>query len=385
MTRAAKTWTTSADLATRVMRRWRDGSLPRQYLSGEAFEEMSLPISGPTANEIGDDTTRVRAWIDELKQAENRRWYRIEYKQVGGRYVGRNQIPVRALVSTWDEVWNLLGVRREVATLMSLKEGSRHERTRGWLVAKPLQALQSATQWSQIEAAHEWLERNRHSWRYLREIDVAGVDTKFVESHRSVLAELLDVPAAASKFTSAMGLASKPRSVRMRFNPGFMDMPHSLTEASLRVDELAGMQISPDTAVIVENEITYLTVPVPLNGVVIFGGGYTAAHAKALNWLRDATTYYWGDIDTHGFAIVHRLRTSVPQARTFLMDADTFHAHRQRWGNEPKQTKAALDLLQSDEASLFNDLVSGRFGECLRLEQERVNWAWATERFPWMP
>src|SRR5699024_6597956 len=234
MTRAAKAWTASADLATRVRRRWRDGSLPRKYLSGEAFEEMSLPISGPTANEIGDDTTRVRAWIDELKQAENRRWYRIEYKQVGGRYVGRNQIPVRALVSTWDEVWNLLGVRREVATLMSLKEGSRHERTRGWLVAKPLQALQSATQWSQIEAAHEWLERNRHSWRYLREIDVAGVDTKFVESHRSVLAELLDVPAAASKFTSAMGLASKPRSVRMRFNPGFMDMPHSLTEASLR-------------------------------------------------------------------------------------------------------------------------------------------------------
>src|SRR5699024_12609209 len=117
MTRAAKTWTTSADLATRVRRRWRDGSLPRKYLSGEAFEEMSLPISGPTANEIGDDTTRVRAWIDELRQAENRRWYRIEYKQVGGRYVGRNQIPARPVVATRAEAWNRVGVSSELRTL----------------------------------------------------------------------------------------------------------------------------------------------------------------------------------------------------------------------------------------------------------------------------
>src|SRR5699024_2892066 len=389
MTRSKKAWTTSADITARGRRLWRDGTLPRRYLSDEGFEPISLPITGPTADEIGDDTTRVRAWIDELQQASTtsrgRQKYALEYRQVGGRYIGRNQIPARAVVAAWDEAWTLLGVHNDVTVLTSSVAESRHERIREWIVSKPLTALQSAGQWPQVEAAYEWLERNRHSRRYLREIDVPGVDTKFVESHRAVLAELLGVPAAASKFTAALGLAAKPRSVRMRFNPGFMGMPGAVTEASLRVDELASMRVCPDTAVIVENEITYLTMPVPHNGVVIFGGGYTAAHAHALSWLRDAATYYWGDIDTHGFAIVHRLRSSVPHARTFLMDAETFHAHRQRWGTEPKQSKAALDLLQSDEASLFNDLVTGRFGEQLRLEQERIDWAWAQARFPWRP
>ncbi len=37
-------------------------------------------------------------------------------------------------------------------------------------------------------------------------------------------------------------------------------------------------------------------------------------------WLARCQVYYWGDIDTHGFAILDQLRTHIPHARSLLMD-----------------------------------------------------------------
>lgn len=37
-------------------------------------------------------------------------------------------------------------------------------------------------------------------------------------------------------------------------------------------------------------------------------------------WLADCTLWYWGDLDTQGFAILSQLRGYWPQTRSFLMD-----------------------------------------------------------------
>lgn len=40
--------------------------------------------------------------------------------------------------------------------------------------------------------------------------------------------------------------------------------------------------------------------------------------------------HYWGDLDTHGSAILDRLRAWLPQTRSFLMDRETLLDHRER-------------------------------------------------------
>jgi len=50
--------------------------------------------------------------------------------------------------------------------------------------------------------------------------------------------------------------------------------------------------------------------------------------------------HYWGDLDTHGFAILNQLRAWLPQTRSFLMDRQTLVEHRDRWGREPAPTAA---------------------------------------------
>jgi len=207
------------------------------------------------------------------------------------------------------------------------------------------------------------------------------VDTKFVETRRSVLADLLGVSRQAGPFLTDLGLRTKPEYVRIRLAASVAPVP--VSELSVRVGELDDLDIRFPTAVVVENEITYLTLPVPADGVVIWGKGFDVARLGRWAALQDAAVHYWGDLDTHGFAILHRLRTHLPQTRSFLMDAETLDAHRDRWGRENAPTSAVLDRLAADEAAVYDDLVSDRFGERVRLEQERINWAWTLDKLPY--
>lgn len=99
-------------------------------------------------------------------------------------------------------------------------------------------------------------------------------------------------------------------------------------------------------------------------------------------WLADAEVAYWGDLDTHGFAILNQLRAWLPQTRSVLMDRGTLLAHRDRWVIEPSPTAARLDWLTPDEQALYQELVKDRLGERVRLEQERIAWDWVAERLP---
>lgn len=107
------------------------------------------------------------------------------------------------------------------------------------------------------------------------------------------------------------------------------------SEVALRVEELVVADVNVRTAIIVENEISYLSVPVSRDTVVAWGKGLVVDGVGALPWLRTVEVRYWSDLDTHGFAILNRLRAWLPQTRSVLMDRQTLLARRDRWGQEP--------------------------------------------------
>lgn len=381
MTRA---WTTADEIRARVRRRWADGSLLAGLANGVPLVALDLPVNGPRPGEIGEDLPAVRRWIEELERGSaGGRRYELVYASIGGRHVGRNELPARAVVSTYEQAWRLLGVAAEVAAFRrALDLCADLTVVRAWVVQHPLAALELADEWERMVAAYRWLDEARGSGRYLRTITAPGVDTKFVERHRAVLSQLLGTGRTAAGFLTALGLQIKPDTVRLRFDPAALALPTALSEATFRASELAAVPARVRTAVIVENETTYLSVPVPEGGVVLWGKGFEVSRVGSLPWLRDVDVHYWGDLDTHGFAILHQLRAWLPQTQTFLMDRATLLAHRDRWVHETAPTAATLSRLTADEAALYADLVSGRLGEGVRLEQERIDWAWAQDRLP---
>lgn len=166
--------------------------------------------------------------------------------------------------------------------------------------------------------------------------------------------------------------------VRLRVAPS-LGLPSPISELSLRASEVRELAIAPRSALVIENEITYLSVDVPEDGVVIWGKGFEVDRVGRLPWLADIPVFYWGDIDTHGFAILDRLRAWLPTARSILMDRETLLAHRERWVTEDRPATSSLMRLTTDELDLYTHLVTDRLSRRVRLEQERVDWAWAEE------
>lgn len=384
MAAGGRRWATPDTVRAKVRRRWDDGTLLRALALGEPLTPIEVSLGGPRASEIGDLLGEVQDWIAALENgSRDGSRYELQYKSIGGRSVGRNQIPTHAVVSCFAQAWELLEVRARVAAFEQMVASAPDHRVRDWLLAKPVTAIGHAEEWSKLLAAYRWLDAARGSGRYLRQIDAPGVDTKFVEARRSVLADLLGVSRQSASFLADLGLCTKPEYVRIRFAAAIAPVP--VSELTVRTDDLDGLGITFSTAVVVENEITYLTLPVPADGVLVWGRGFDVARLARWPALRKADIHYWGDLDTHGFAILHRLRTHLPQSRSFLMDAETLHAHRERWGSETTPTSAPFGRLTPEEAAVYDDLVSDRFAEQVRLEQERIDWGWVTERLPYRP
>jgi hypothetical protein len=374
-------WTTAEDVAARVRRLWEDGSLLRAYATGAAFDPIEVPLRGPKPSQVGDDLARASEWVAALDtgRRDDRR-YTLVWQAIGGRNIGRNQLPIRAVVSSFEQVWALLGVSASVRRFDELLVlADAHPAVRAWIIEHPHRALALHNDMPRLIAAQAWLDSHRQSRRYLREISAPGVDTKFAEKHRTVLAAMLGVPSTSAGFLSGLGLRSKPELVRLRPAPS-LGLPTHFTELAVRADELMHVSVAPATAIVIENEITYLSVDVPENGIVIWGKGFEVDRVGRLPWLAETEVIYWGDIDTHGFAILDRIRAWLPQVQSALMDRETLLVHRDRWVTEDRPAKSALSRLTPDEQDLYSELVGDGLGERVRLEQERVDWFWAEQR-----
>ncbi|MFM8894607.1 MAG: DUF3322 domain-containing protein, partial [Actinomycetales bacterium] len=268
-------WTRPADIVAKVRRRWDDGSLLRSYAEGSELVPIEISLRGPRPSDVGDDIQSVREWVAGLDAgARGGKRYDLEWTSIGGRTIGHNRLPTRAAVSSFRQAWALLGVVGEVEAFDEvLALASSHPAVRSWVVANPLRVLEIRADMPRLVAAFQWLDENRNSGRYLRQISAPGVDTKFAERHRAVVAAMLGVPSSPGGFISALGLRGKRELVRLRVDPA-LGLPKPLSEIAVRDDELARIALAPRRVLVVENEITYLSVPVLEGGVVLWGKGF---------------------------------------------------------------------------------------------------------------
>jgi len=370
-------WTRPADVRVAVRKKWDSGVLLARFAAGQDWEPLSIPIRGPSPGQIGERLAEVRQWAAEWAEAA-RGPLRVEYKQVGGRHFGANSIPCRAWLDGYDETWALLKAGPDVRRLTEMMEAARGTHLIPWLTGHPMRALRLASAWDKLLATIRWIEQRQAPGMYLRQVDVPGIDTKFIERHKGVLTELLDaqldpsrVAAAAPDFAARYGFLRKPGYVRFRVAGGF----RGFSELSVRTNEFTAAPDGITRAYVLENEITYLAFPVPAAAMVLLGGGYAVPVLEPLGWLAGLDVVYWGDIDTHGFAILNRLRHHLPHARSMLMGRATLLGHRDQWATEPSPTAAALDRLDRAESALYADLISNAYAPSVRLEQERVSFS----------
>ena len=261
------------------------------------------------------------------------------------------------------------------------------------MTKRPLQVLELADRWDRLLAIVGWLQSHPRPGLYLRQVDLPGVDSKFIEAQRGVLAEWLDLAlppgaidaaaAGAAQFARRYGFLDKPLRIRFRLlDPALPTLPGcaGLVDITLDAASFATLALPLRRVVVTENETNFLALPALPQAIAIFGAGYGWDALARAGWLQRCELHYWGDIDTHGFAILDQLRGHFPHAASLLMDRETLLAHRALWGEEPQPIRHDLPRLTVDESAVYDDLRFDRLQPGLRLEQERVGFGWVRER-----
>jgi hypothetical protein len=382
----ASTWSTPADIRQQVQRLWDDGRLLAARLEGQSLFPLELRLRQPAAADIGAQFDAVRSWIRELEAGSG---YQIVWREINHRQTGRNQLPDRVVVATEIDALRVIGRGSDARRFDQLAADTLSDfpQLRPWLARRALSVLALAPQWPRMLDVLRWFVAHPRPGIYLRQLDIAGIDSKFIEGHKGLLTELLDLvlPAeairldaiGARQFEARYGLLAKPPLVRMRIlDPALMI--GGLSDLSMPVSQFARLNIGAQRVFVTENEINGLAFPGAAASIVVFGGGYGVLRLAEIPWLQQRQVLYWGDIDTHGFAILDRLRASVPHASSLLMDAATLHAHRSLWGAEDidKRHTGALSRLTDDEQALYRDLRDDTLAERVRMEQERIGYGW---------
>ena len=180
-------------------------------------------------------------------------------------------------------------------------------------------ALTHRQVWTSLIDTVQWIEQNPGPV-YVRQVDVSGVDTKFIEAHKGILTSLLDAQLDATRIDRTVNPSDFTGRYRFRRKPGYVRFrhldpqppAHGFSELTVRLDEFTSAPQRVDGVYVVENETTYLAFPSRRRSIVIFGGGYAATILESLSWLAEHPLLYWGDIDTHGFAILNRVRQRFP-------------------------------------------------------------------------
>ncbi len=387
------TWTTPADIREQVLKLWDRGIILASLAGGESHFPRRMNLKKPTSSEMAERFSEVRNWISGLNREAKK--YRLEWREIHHRTLGVNKVPTELWIDSLEDALALTGKEKEADCFSSLVEltSVRRPQLLVWLRKRPLRALSLADDWPRLLDIVSWMYRHPRPGIYLRQVDIAGVDSKFIESRRGVLAELFDLvlPQADIEqtargtigFCRRYGFRDKPSRIRFRLlDPSLFPLPSvekTSQDISVTSDVFAEFNPPHTDVFITENEINFLAFPPLPRSMVIFGAGYGFDILSEVDWLHNCRIHYWGDIDTHGFAILSQLRQKFPAAVSFLMDRDTLLTHKLYWGREPQPATCDLFGLTEDEQRLYDDLRYNRLGKNLRLEQERIGFQWVKD------
>ena len=382
------------EIRKKALAHWKSHRFFKAAMSGADFFPLVITFRKPTGRELLERFDEVRDWLRRLRQeSRDARGYGyvVEFVSVNHRTLGPQLLPDRIVIPSRDDFLRLIDKESQYRQFQDDLQlvCRRQPRLVPFFEKKPGRLLEYGGKWPQLLAVVDFFVNTPRPDRYLRELDISGVDSKFLEQHRKIVGELLDqvLPDTAVNrevtglrhhgFEQRYYLKYDEALIRFRFlDPVLRPLP-GMSDISLPVSRFCRLSRISSQVIITENKINGLSFPPCPGSLVVFGLGYGIGQLKDAQWLDKVTLWYWGDIDTHGFAILSRLRGIFPHCRSFLMDLATLQHDPRLWGREDENQRYLDELghLTPAEEALYNDLRANRYGTNIRLEQERISFA----------
>ena len=392
-----KKWTDFNDIKLKLEKKWKNGEILRDTIEEQGLFPYRIKINVPDSNELSLEFERAIQWAQKLRNKEKSRLgygYFLEEKEINYRIVGKNRIPAYVVIETTEDALRLLNKNSEAKMFQTICQEffeewrihPRFENLKEWFLKDPFKVISKIGEnSSKIIPVIKWFENNPKHYVYIRQLDIEGIDTKFIEKHQSVLGELMEtlLPKAdfdlnQKKFEDRFRLRKKPTMVRFRI----LDKNDSIRvfrDITVPFEEFQSWDNDIENVFFTENEINFLSFPAFKNSIVIFGKGYGIELLRDVKWLKNKKVYYWGDIDTHGFNILSIARGFLPKIKSFLMTEQILTEHKALWVTEDKPFLSEIKNLTEQEQSLLSKLQNDYFGPKVRMEQERIRFKYLKE------
>lgn len=362
------------ELAKKLAKQWGNASLREsRILQGENLP-IRLPIGKPSPMLVRDDITALRRHLELWRKVPIGKVLTTPttYRSLGQSINLPTHWEIQS-VQDWVKASNSSEVQKQHNTLHSILHATHLEfhrhfvRMRSSWIEKNQEDVIKAAELAQL------LTPNIADGAALRTIALAGIDTKFIERHRHLIIQLLDLRYDGK--TSELGLEN--------FLGAWCDNDHwvlvsdlnnhilPFSQQRVRTSELCKLdQVDVSRIIIIENERCLLQLPSMPSTIAILGCGLNLSWMNE-KWLKQCHVAYWGDLDTWGLTMLSKARDAVSALTPLMMTQELFDQHAsQKSVIEP--TRASVDPpnhLTVSEQDLYIHLFSQKRG---RLEQEFI-------------
>ncbi|HJG81024.1 MAG TPA: DUF2220 family protein, partial [Brevibacterium senegalense] len=352
--------------------------------SGTVDEGFALGLKSPTEAQVLADRAAVLTWVGDWRAVDGAHGATVDWEHRAWSRVGGQTVPVRLRLADPAALARFAG--GEAATAWrSLAERARQLRERflrggesdcsgdhglGDGLAQVLRRHRAAIAgldeagFAQVLEAAAWLAAHPGGRMRPRQMPLRGVDSKWFARHRSLVSALHTV-LTGGRVLDILDPEDRVR-IRILGSGSVADMSGvvggdavtvdgtaalaGLTDLAAPLEQIAGLPLRPRLVLVSENLESMLALPGWDGVIAVHGSGYAVSVLERVEWLRDVPILYWGDLDSHGFAILHRLRRHLPQVTSVLMDEQTLVDHRDLWVREEKPHRGEFDTLTGQEA-----------------------------------
>lgn len=362
----------------------------QSYIGGEAFFPRTIERIGKV--QPGEVTGRFDTLQKEIEQlyrhSKNHKGsgYLVETSVFSFRRTGSHELPDRIVFETVDDYLAVTGKKREWAVFLSNYDliTSTIAELKLWSAENCLWLTEQSIQWHDVLKVCRYFISTPRPDLYLRQLPVE-VHTKFIEENSALIQSLLHflIPDHVrnpdqKRFAERFYLKYDEPLIRVRMLDSADRVAKHFSDISIPLSDFEQCGFPARNVLIAENKMNFLTLPsLPSSIAVWSGGGFNVGYLKGAGWLSAKKIYYWGDIDEHGFQILHQLRHYCPHAKSVLMDRETFDRFNSFAVNGRRAFAETLDLLTPDEACLYRYLKSLESRN--RLEQEKLPQAYVDE------
>lgn len=373
---------TPQDIRAKALRHWSSYAYHRLCLSGTPWQALDILFGKPGGRELLNDFANIRDSLHELQASAKVTLgygYRIDFELVAHRQLGEQHLPRRIYFETEQDFLRFIGKLREATQFKQLAQQAleRHPALAEVLHDKPRWLLDNLAVWHKLLSVADWFIAHPRPDIFIRQIDLPGIDSKFIEQHKTQLTVLLDalllpstIKREAKSFEQRYGVRFDQHLIRFRLLDTSIAVA-GLTDLTLPLEDFCHLELPLEYVFITENKVNGLAFPAFPGSIVIFSLGYGVGSLAEAGWLKTKRIIYWGDLDTHGFAILSRLRETFPHVESMLMDSTTLAENRTLCVTEASPAKEIPTFLTDAERATFNSLLSPE-GIALRLEQERI-------------